>query len=300
MLKERDLADHHRVEDGASFTLASVDPADTFGLAVDRDDAKELLQRDLKALKKLQERLYAEGRWAVLVILQAMDAAGKDSAIEHVMSGVNPQGVDVHAFKAPSTLELGHDFLWRHAVALPPRGRIGIFNRSHYEEVLVARVHPEIIERQNLPPALAGGDKFWSHRLKDIRAFERHLARNGTAVVKFFLHISKEEQARRFLDRIDDPDKHWKFSFGDLAERQHWDAYMHAYEEAVRRTAAPDAPWFVVPADNKWYARLVISAVLVDTLERLDPRFPEVDDDYRRRLSVAREALAREAHLPAP
>lgn len=294
MMREKDLADRYRVEDGKAFRLDAVNPGDTFGLDVDRTDAKELLERDTKRLKKLQERLYAEGRWAVLVILQAMDAAGKDSAIDHVMSGLNPQGVDVHAFKAPGPTELKHDFLWRHAVALPARGRIGIFNRSHYEEVLIARVHPEVVEAQNLPPDLGEGDRFWEHRLKDIRTFERHLARSGTVVVKFFLHVSKDEQARRFLDRIDDPDKHWKFSFGDIAERRHWDSYMHAYEEAIRHTARPFAPWYVVPADNKWYARLAISAVLVDTLERIDPQFPEVDDDYRRRLAKVREALATE------
>lgn len=298
-MREKDLADRHRVKDGKGFRLDAIDPADTFGLDVDRTDGKEMLERDLKRLKKLQARLYAEGRWAVLMILQAMDAAGKDSAIEHVMSGLNPQGVDVHAFKAPGPTELKHDFLWRHAVALPTRGRIGIFNRSQYEEVLIARVHPTIMEAQSLPAALAEGDRFWAHRLKDIRAFERHLARSGAVTVKFFLHISRKEQARRLLDRIDDPEKHWKFSFDDLAERRHWDAYMHAYEEAIRHTARPFAPWYVVPADNKWYARLVISAVLVDTLERIDPQFPEVDDDYRRRLVEAREALAEEADLPA-
>jgi PPK2 family polyphosphate:nucleotide phosphotransferase len=294
-LREKDLADRHRVSDGKGFRLADVDPADTLGVDVDRDEAVALLAADTKRQRKLQERLYAEGRWAVLMVFQAMDSGGKDSAIEHVMTGINPQGCDVRAFKAPGPIELRHDFLWRHQVVLPERGRIGIFNRSHYEEVLVAKVHPEILAAQNLPASLVG-EKIWSHRYKDIRAFERHLARNGTAVVKFFLHISKDEQARRFIERIDDPDKNWKFSFGDLAERKRWDDYMAAYEEMIQNTARPEAPWYVVPANDKWYARLVISAVLVETLAAIDPRFPEVGDDVRRRLADARAALA--AELP--
>ncbi|HRY27473.1 MAG: polyphosphate kinase 2 family protein [Geminicoccaceae bacterium] len=295
-MKQKDLARRHRVTDGRKFRLEDVDPADTAGLDIEKDDARELLADSIKDLRKLQERLYAEGRWAVLVVLQAMDAGGKDSAIEHVMTGINPQGCDVRSFKQPGPIELRHDFLWRHVAGLPQRGKIVIFNRSHYEEVLVVRVHPEILEKQSLPPQLVGDD-LWENRFKDIRAFERHLANSGTVVLKFFLHISKDEQARRFLDRIDEADKNWKFSFGDLEERKHWDDYMAACDDMIRSTARDHAPWHVVPANNKWYARMVISSVLTETLERLDPQYPTVTDEERQRMKAARDVLAHEAGL---
>ncbi|SNT09615.1 polyphosphate kinase 2 family protein [Tropicimonas sediminicola] len=293
-LKASDLARRHRVDDGKSFRLDSVDPGDTNGVDVEKAEAKDLLEDCRKSLGRLQERLYAEGKSAVLMVFQAMDAGGKDSAIEHVMSGINPQGCDVTSFKQPGPVALKHDFLWRHAVALPERGRIGIHNRSHYEEVLVVRVHPEILEGRAIPQDTID-DAFWKRRFKDIRAFERHLSNSGTAVLKFFFHISKDEQARRFLDRIDEPEKNWKFSLGDIEERKHWDAYMAAYEDMIRNTARGYAPWFVVPANNKWYARLVVSSVLLDTLERIDPQFPQVDEDFLQRMHEARDALARDA-----
>lgn len=295
-MKKADLAKRHRVTDGRKFRLGDVDPADTAGLDIDKGDARKLLKDSIADLRKLQERLYAEGKWAVLMVLQAMDAGGKDSAIEHVMTGINPQGCDVRSFKQPGPIELRHDFLWRHVVALPQRGKIVIFNRSHYEEVLIVRVHPEILEQQNLPAKLVDDD-FWRNRFKDIRAFERHLANNGTVVLKFFLYISKDEQARRFLDRIDEPDKNWKFSFGDLEERKHWDDYMAACDDMIRSTARDHAPWHVVPANNKWYARMVISSVLTEALEQLDPRYPTVTDEERQRMQAARDVLAREAGL---
>jgi PPK2 family polyphosphate:nucleotide phosphotransferase len=293
-MKITELAERHCVADGKTFRLEEIDPADTAGLDIEKDNAEELLADGIKKLRKLQERLYAEGKWAILMVLQAMDAGGKDSAIEHVMSGINPQGCDVSSFKQPGPVELNHDFLWRHVVALPTRGRIGIFNRSHYEEVLVVRVHPEILANRDIPPDLIDDD-FWKRRFESIRAFEQHLHNSGTVVLKFFLHISKDEQARRFLDRIDEEDKNWKFSFCDLEERKLWGDYMSAYEDMIRNTARHDAPWYVIPADNKWYARLAISAVLRETLERLDLKFPEVDDDYRNRMQEARSILARDA-----
>ena len=230
----------------------------------------------------------------MLAIFQAMDAAGKDGAIKHVMSGVNPQGCQVHSFKAPSHEELDHDFLWRIAKALPERGRIGIFNRSHYEEVLVVRVHPEYLERQRLPKALVGKD-LWDHRFKSIRRFERHLARNGVLILKFFLHVSKEEQRQRFLARLEEPAKRWKFEMGDVAERKLWDKYMHAYEEAIRHTSTDEAPWYVVPADNKWFARLVIAEAMVDAMEGLDLEFPKVEGTALKELERVRGALMAEA-----
>ena len=286
-----DLANRHRVTDGSKFSLDAVDPYDTFGLDLQKADAKARLEANMKNLRRLQERLYAEGRRAVLVILQAMDAAGKDSAIEHVMSGINPQGCDVRAFKAPGPIELKHDFLWRHAVALPMHGRIGIFNRSHYEEVLVVRVHPELLQSEEL----AEKPEIWKHRFKSIRMFEKHLVRNGTTVVKFFLHISKEEQARRLVARIDDPDKNWKFSFGDVKERESWPAYMAADEDMIRNTARDYSPWYVVPSNDKWYSRLVISATIAETLRGLDPQFPAVSEEDRQRMLATRAALAEEA-----
>jgi len=292
-MKAADLAARYRIDEGKDFRLDALDPADTAGLDIDKDEAKERLAEDLDKMRKLQERLYAEGKWSVLMVLQAMDAGGKDSAIEHVMSGINPQGCSVHSFKAPSTIELQHDFLWRHQIAVPVRGRIGIFNRSHYEEVLVVRVHPEILKGQNLPDKLVGKD-IWKERFEDIRDFERHLANSGTVILKFFLHTSKTEQAKRFLARIDEEDKNWKFSTGDMAEREFWDDYMDAYEDMVRNTAQPCAPWFVVPSDNKWFSRIVIAAALVDALERIDPQFPEVSEDQKRAMKEARDVLASE------
>jgi PPK2 family polyphosphate:nucleotide phosphotransferase len=248
----------------------------------------------VERLAALQEKLYAQNRWAVLAIFQAMDAAGKDGAIKHVMSGINPQGCQVHAFKAPSHEELDHDFLWRIAKALPERGRIGILNRSHYEEVLVVRVHPEYLEHQRLPKRVVGKD-IWNERFKSIRTFERHLARNGVLIIKFFLHVSKEEQRQRFLARLEEPAKRWKFEMGDVAERKLWDKYMHAYEEAIRHTSRDEAPWYVVPADNKWFARLVIAEAMVDAMAGLDLEFPKVDGAALKELERVRGALMAEA-----
>jgi PPK2 family polyphosphate:nucleotide phosphotransferase len=282
----------YRVADGKGFRLAKVDPADT-GAIEDREDAESALADGIRLLTELQEKLYAQDRWAVLLIFQAMDAAGKDGTIKHVMSGVNPQGVEVTPFKAPTHHELDHDFLWRSTVALPQRGRIGIHNRSHYEEVIVVRVHPEILAAQQLPAELVTRD-VWKERYRDIRGFERHLARNGVAVVKFFLHVSKAEQKRRFLARLDEPAKNWKFSVADVAERKHWKEYMRAYEDAIRETASEDAPWYVVPADHKWFTRLVVAAAIVDRLARLDLAFPEIDAAKRRELAAARRKLVAE------
>ena len=232
-----------------------------------------MLEADAKRLGKLQERLYAEGRWAVLIILQGMDASGKDTIIQHVMSGVNPQGCEVRSFKQPSAEELAHDFLWRTTLRLPERGHIGIFNRSYYEEVLVVRVHPEYLGGQKLPPSLVT-DNIWKERFEDIVAFEKHLARSGTLVLKFFLHMSQAEQSKQMLERLEDPEKHWKFNSGDLKERALWDKYMAAYEDAIRNTSTKDAPWYVVPADNKWFARLVVAGAVTDAMEKLNPQYP--------------------------
>ena len=282
-----------RVTKPAKFRLVDFDPADTGGLDIDKDDAKTLLATSAKRLAELQERLYAQDRWALLVIFQAMDAAGKDGAIKHVMSGVNPQGCQVHAFKAPSPQELDHDFMWRTSMALPERGRIGIFNRSYYEEVLVVRVHRELLARQRLPPALLT-KHVWNERFEDICNFERYLARNGIVPVKIFLHVSKEEQRRRFLERLQQPDKRWKFSMGDVAERKLWDRYMESYEDAIRNTASLEAPWYVVPADRKWFARLVVSNAIVAALEKLDLHFPKVDAAALREMQKVRKALEAE------
>lgn len=290
-MKIADLAKRHRVSDGRTFNLRDVDPA---GHDVEKDEAQDMLAATIEDLQDLQERLFAESKWAVLIVLQAMDAGGKDSAIRHVMTGINPQGCDVRSFKAPGPTEIQHDFLWRHALALPPRGKIVIFNRSHYEEVLVVRVHPEFLEARNIPADLVD-DAFWDRRMKDIRAFERHLANSGTVVLKFFLHISPDEQARRLIKRIDREEKNWKFSPDDMGERPHWDDYMKAYEAAIRKTARDFAPWYVVPANNKWYARTVIASVLAQTLSDLNPQFPTLSDDHRARLKDARAILARDA-----
>jgi PPK2 family polyphosphate:nucleotide phosphotransferase len=278
-----------RVDGPEKFRLASHDPADTCGL--DKADAKAMLDEQVERLSALQEKLYAHDRWAVLVILQGIDTAGKDGVIKHVMSGINPQGCQVFSFKAPSAQELEHDFMWRHMFALPERGRIGVFNRSYYEEVLVVRVHPEILARQKLSRI----DKdIWQQRFEDIRAFERYMARNGTLILKFFLHISQQEQRERFLARLDDPDKHWKFSPGDIAERKLWDKYMRAYEDMIRHTSAPEASWYVVPADHKWFARLGVAAAMVEALDRLSLSFPKLDAAAMRQLKLARQQLLAE------
>jgi PPK2 family polyphosphate:nucleotide phosphotransferase len=287
------LARNYRVDNADKFRLSDIDPRDTAGLGLDKDEAKEMLQVSIRKLADLQDMLYAQDRWAVLAIFQAMDAAGKDGVIKHVMSGVNPQGCQVYAFKTPSSQELDHDFMWRTTIAMPERGRIGIFNRSYYEEVLVVRAQPDILANQKLPPKLVSKD-IWKERFEDIRAFERYQARNGTLILKFFLHVSKEEQAARLLERIDDPSKNWKFNKGDVSERRHWDDYMRYYEETIRETSRPYAPWFVVPADKKWFTRLVVASALVEALEGLDLHYPKIDDAAREELKKARLQLVAE------
>ena len=287
---DRKLIRRYRVEDGGKFRLKDHDPADTAGLVLDKDEARRLLGVGVESLAELQGKLYAEDRWALLVIFQAMDAAGKDSTISHVMSGVNPQGCEVFSFKEPSPEELDHDFLWRASQRLPERGRIGIFNRSHYEEVLIVRVHPEILAGEKIPDALVT-KRIWEERYEDINAFERHLARNGTAILKFFLNVSKKEQKKRFLARLDDPEKKWKFNLADVQERALWGDYMDAYEEMIRATSTEWAPWYVVPADQKWFTRIVVAGAIVDTLERLGVDYPKVDPAAKRRLAQARREL---------
>ena len=282
-----------RVDKPEHFRLADHDPAETFGLSTDIENVKPILADGIGRLKEIQQRLYANGRWAVLVVLQGMDAAGKDGVIKHVMSGINPQGCEVHAFKAPSAEELAHDFLWRTVRALPQRGHIGIFNRSHYEEVLVVRVHPEMLARQKLPPGVVGKD-IWEHRFKAINDFERHLARNGMLVLKFHLRISKEEQRKRFLARLNEPVKRWKFSMADVTERQRWDDYMAAYEDMIRGTSTNDAPWYVVPADHKHVAWVVVSAAIVEALEELKPEYPKIEGQALEALKAAEQALKAE------
>jgi len=273
------------------FRLKDVDPGDTLQFASeDKPREKEALAMGVTLMAELQDRLYAQERWAILLIFQAMDAAGKDGAIKHVMSGLNPQGCQVFSFKSPTTEELNHDYLWRCLKCLPERGRIGIFNRSYYEETLVVRVHPEILANQRLPPKLVTKD-IWKERFQDIRGFERYLARNGVAILKFFLHISKEEQKKRFLERIEEPEKNWKFSESDVKEREHWDDYMEAYEDMIRNTATKAAPWYVVPADNKWFARIVVAAAVIDALDSLDLKYPKADDRKLKELAAAKRAL---------
>jgi PPK2 family polyphosphate:nucleotide phosphotransferase len=284
----------YRVTDGDKFRLKDFDPHDIGDLESElKDESQELLQRGVQRLAELQDMLYAQDRWAVLLVFQAMDAAGKDSTIKHVMSGVNPQGVQVTSFKVPSSEELDHDFLWRCAKALPERGRIGIFNRSYYEDVLVTRVHPEILESQKIPSKLVTEDVY-DERLQDIRAYERYLSRNGTVVLKFFLNVSRKEQLKRFRERLDKPEKNWKFALGDLHEREHWNDYMDAYQAAIRATATKRAPWFVVPADYKWYTRLVVAAAVVDALQGLDLAYPKVDKAKQKELEEARRILEKE------
>ncbi|NGM22666.1 polyphosphate kinase 2 family protein [Roseomonas stagni] len=283
------LLSRYRVE-GGKFRLKDHDPADTGGLDLKKDEATALLKQGVEALSAHQDMLYAQDRWSVLCIFQAMDAAGKDGAIKHVFSGVNPQGCHVVSFKAPTSTELDHDFLWRHSIALPSRGQIGIHNRSWYEEVLVARVHPTILEHQKLPARLVG-KHIWDERLEDIAAYERYLGRQGTVVLKFFLNVSQEEQKRRFLSRIEEPEKNWKFSAADVQERQHWDSYQDAYEEAIRATATKAAPWYVVPADHKWFTRLVVAAAIGRAMEGLGLHYPAVTEAQRAALAQAREDL---------
>jgi len=281
-----------RVEPDEKFKLKDRDPADTAGFE-SRKDAKKRLTEGIEKLRELQERFYACDRWALLIVFQAMDAAGKDSTIEHVMSGVNPQGCQVYSFKQPSAEELDHDYLWRTNKCLPERGRIGVFNRSYYEEVLVVRVHEGILAAEKLPAALVDKD-IWKRRYKDISAYERYLAHNGIAVVKFFLHVSKEEQRRRFLARLDEPVKNWKFSLSDAKEREYWDDYMEAYEDMLANTSTEHAPWYVIPADHKWFMRMAVADVIVSVLEKLRPEFPTITEEKRRELEAARKALEQE------
>ena len=292
--RARDLAQAYRITEGGTFRLQDIDPDDTAGLeAEDKPRAQEGLQTGVQALAALQDRLYAQNRWAVLLIFQGMDAAGKDSVIKHVMSGVNPQGCQVVAFKAPSAEDLDHDYLWRCVKHLPERGRIGIFNRSYYEEVLVVRVHEALLQQQQLPPERITAD-IWKDRLRDIRRFERYLGHNGVLIRKFFLHVSPQEQKKRFLERIDTPEKHWKFSAADVRERGYWHDYMAAYEAMIRHTATEDAPWYVVPADHKWFTRVVVAAAVIDALASLDLHYPQIDEAKRKELAWARQALLEE------
>ena len=286
------LAQHYRVCSGKKFTLAQYAPGETWQVN-NKQEGIRLLEQQIEALRELQNKLYAQDQWAVLIILQAMDAAGKDSVIKHVMSGINPQGCQVTSFKEPSAAELDHDYLWRVHRAVPARGQIGIFNRSYYEEVLIVRVHPAFLQGQKLPPDLLTR-KIWDQRYEDISAFEKYLGRNGVAVRKFFLNVSREEQKRRFLARLDQPEKNWKFSAGDVRERQRWNDYMQAYEQMIRHTATPQAPWHVVPADHKWYARLIVAAAIVETLESLNLKYPTVDEEKLKEFEKARAELLAE------
>ena len=287
----RKFAAPFRVTKGDKFRLKNVDPGDTLDLTCeDKPAARDALAAGITALAELQDKLYAQDHWGVLLIFQAMDAAGKDGAIKHVMSGVNPQGCEVNSFKAPSAEDLDHDYLWRCMKVLPNRGHIGIFNRSYYEETLVVRVHPEYLKNQKLPPRLVG-KSIWKDRFQDIRSFERYLTRNGIIVRKFFLHVSKKEQKRRFLERIENPEKNWKFSSSDVAERGHWDEYMAAYEDMIRNTATKESPWYVVPADNKWFTRMVVAAAVIEALGSLDLAYPRVDPTKLKELAAARRTL---------
>jgi PPK2 family polyphosphate:nucleotide phosphotransferase len=288
----RGLAKPFRVSKGKNFRLKDVDPSDTLELTkeADKPRAKEALATGLLALTELQDKLYAQDKWALLLIFQAMDAAGKDGAIKHVMSGINPQCCQVYSFKSPSAEDLDHDYLWRCMRCLPNRGHIGIFNRSYYEEVLVVRVHPEFLNKQRVPPELVGKG-IWDERFEDIRNFEQYLAKNGVVVRKFFLHVSKKEQKRRFLERIDDQKKNWKFSSNDANERDFWDDYMKAYEEMIQQTATKEAPWYVVPADNKWFTRVVVAAAVIETLADLDLAYPKVGEAKLKELATAKNKL---------
>jgi PPK2 family polyphosphate:nucleotide phosphotransferase len=289
----RKYTDPFRVTKGKDFHLKNFDPSDTLGLKMDKKDAAELLERGSEWLAMEQNILYAQDSWSMLLVFQAMDAAGKDGTIKHVMSRVNPQGCEVHSFKQPSSEELSHDFLWRYAAKVPQRGRIGIFNRSYYEEVLVVRVHQEFLKAQKMPPKLV--DKgVWDERLADIARFEDYLTRQGVVILKFYLNLSRDEQKKRFMERLDNPDKNWKFSADDVRERRYWDEYMHAYEEAIRATASKEAPWFVVPADNKWFSRLVVASAIVEAVETLDLKYPKVTPAQKEDLAAARAELEAE------
>jgi len=286
------IAKPYRITNGEKFHLKDYDPADTGGME-DKNKALKILEKSVQLLSHLQEKLYAQDEWAVLLIFQAMDAAGKDGAIKHVMSGINPEGCDVTSFKAPSHRELNHDYLWRTHNVIPERGKIGIFNRSYYEEVLVVRVHEELLNAEHLSKEIIGKD-IWQDRYQDINNFEKYLARNGVVILKFFLHLSKDEQKKRFLERLEMPEKNWKFSMDDVKERAHWKDYQKAYELMIQSTATERAPWYVIPADNKWFTRLAVAAAIIDTLDSLDPRFPEVDKEKKKELAKVREALIRE------
>ena len=296
MLRRENLVDLFRVDPGQRFRLKDHDPAwdgdDRVSKAKRKEAAAKLLSEDVSALAEAQELLWADDSWSLLAIFQAMDAAGKDSTIKHVMSGVNPQGVQVTSFKHPSAEELDHTFLWRCMKALPERGRIGIFNRSYYEEVLIVKVHPHLIDAQRIPGANPASKTFWQHRYEDINRFEEHLARNGTAIVKFFLNVSRSEQRQRFLERIERPEKHWKFSARDLVESQHWDEYMRAYEECLATTSTRWAPWYVIPADKKWVTRSLVAAILTDTIQRLDLKWPKVTAEQKRAIAEAKQQLS--------
>jgi PPK2 family polyphosphate:nucleotide phosphotransferase len=291
-MKIHDFLKPYRIDHGRKFRMKDVSPKDTHGIK-SKDRALELLQNGLERLRDLQDKLYAQDRWAVLLVFQAMDAAGKDGTIKHVMSGINPQGCQVFSFKSPSPEELDHDFLWRTTRSLPERGRIGIFNRSYYEEVLVVKVHPEFLDAQKLPTSLISKD-IWNERYEDINCYERYLSRNGVLIRKFFLHVSKEEQRQRFLSRLRVPDKNWKFSLADVKERNCWDDYQTAYEEAIRHTASPQAPWFIVPADHKWFTRLVVAGAVIDALEELELAYPKVDATKRAELKLVQTELEHE------
>jgi PPK2 family polyphosphate:nucleotide phosphotransferase len=292
--RARVLARPYRVKEGDKFRLKDIDPGDTGDLkSEDKTAAKEALQQGIETLAELQDRLYAQDRWALLLIFQAMDAAGKDGAIKHVMSGVNPQGCQVFSFKAPSSEDLDHDFLWRCSKNVPERGRIGIFNRSYYEEVLVVRVHPELLAKQRMPPELVGKD-IWDQRYRDIRSYERYLGNNGIVVRKFFLHVSRKEQKRRFLERIDNREKNWKFSAADAQERGYWKDYMEAYEDMIRNTSSKEAPWYVVPADNKWFTRVVVAAAVIEALDSLGVKYPKVGKDKLAELARVKKSLLAE------
>jgi PPK2 family polyphosphate:nucleotide phosphotransferase len=290
------FADPFRVTNGEDFKLKNFDPGDTLDLkGEDKSKAKDALALGIDVLTDLQDVLYANDHWALLLIFQAMDAAGKDGAIKHVMSGVNPQGCQVFSFKGPSSEDLDHDFLWRCIKCLPERGRIGIFNRSYYEETLVVRVHPAMLEKQKVPEKYLNDDDIWEKRFEDIRSFERYLSRNGTVIRKFFLHVSKDEQQRRFLERLDNPDKNWKFSANDASEREYWKDYMNAYEQTIRHTATKYAPWYVVPADNKWFSRVVVASAVIEALSSLDLSYPKVDKKKTEELKQVRETLVGKA-----
>ena len=291
--RARRVTEPFRITKGKDFRLKDIDPGNTLEFTgEDKPKATEALANGVAALSHYQEMLFADDSRSLLLIFQAMDAAGKDGAIKHVLSGVNPQGCDVHSFKAPTSEDLDHDYLWRSTKVLPSRGHIGIFNRSYYEEVLVVRVHPALLEKQKLPRELVT-KHIWQERFEDIRNFEQYLARNGVVILKFFLHLSKKEQKRRFMERLENPDKHWKFSSADMAEREYWDQYMEAYEDMIRHTATKYAPWYVVPADNKWFTRVVVAAAIIQALADLDLQFPAVGKPKLKELAAARVALAK-------